>query len=307
MYSNILLLKSRKIFIFCVFIFATNSYSGEKAIKKISESYQFIFSEKDSILIDQLIEKTRASIKKIDHFFLNRKNFITTIYLVSSEEEFISYLGNRMPEWAQAVALTSQNTVVIKKVSAEDVRQLPRILLHEIVHIKIANVVVTKSIPVWLHEGLAQYFSYEDFTFNDNITLSVALQTNRIISLDGLDSLNTFNTKKAQLGYLLAHSAGRFFVREYDEEKLYNLLQSLENYTFNEAFSLITNNDLIDFEFQWYEYLEENYKWYILFNFVNLYWIAGLVLFLFAYMRIKLRNRKKIKNWDDEEPLNNLV
>jgi hypothetical protein len=58
--------------------------------------------------------------------------------------------------------------------------------------------------------------------------------------------------------------------------------------------------DEIGFEIDWLDALEKKYRWMMLMNFENVMWvILVLALFLIMYF-IRLRNKRKLRQWEDE-------
>jgi len=127
------------------------------------------------------------------------------------------------------------------------------------------------------------------------------LLSNRITPLMQLDSMFSFQSNKAQLGYALARSAADFFVQQYGVEKLYDIINHLnQTPSLNKNFLAVTGKDFIDFEVKWYDYIDKEYKWFFLLNAENIVWVVLLILLGAAYLRIKLKNRKTQSSWKEE-------
>ena len=66
-------------------------------------------------------------------------------------------------------------------------------------------------------------------------------------------------------------------------------------------FKQTIGQDLENFEFQFYSYLQKRYRWMVLLQFKNLLWISFVVLVVIVFVTIKIRNRKLLKEWDEAE------
>ena len=183
---------------------------------------------------------------------------------------------------------------------------MPQVLLHELVHIYFGIISPQRRIPSWLHEGIAQYLSHESLTMDEQVFIANALFSEKIIPLMELDSLFSFQRNQARLGYALARSAVDFFVQQYGVDKLYDLVsQFTGSRSVNKNFLSVTGRDFIDFEIRWYNYIDKEYSWVLILNSENIIWSALILLFIIAFLRIKLKNRKILSSWKediDEDP-----
>jgi hypothetical protein len=75
---------------------------------------------------------------------------------------------------------------------------------------------------------------------------------------------------------------------------------------FDSVFQTVFGQDVLDLELAWYDYLEDEYRWRFLLDFETFLWIFILTLFLFVFLGIRLRNRRTLKRWDDEERLSSV-
>lgn len=311
------LLKRLKIFIFAIFIITflgCPQLFAAQTKKIVQQRYWFIYAERDSLLLKQLIKRLEKDIVLIEDFFQKRSSAVITIYITRSETEYYKYASRAAPEWSQAVAFPDKNLVVLKIISAQDIKESARILLHELVHINLAARLQGKQIPVWLNEGLAQYLSADLLTFDDKIILANALAAKKILSFSEIDSLQKFSPSKARLAYIQSKSAVEFFIGRYGLDKLQLLILNCSKYrSINEAFKKTVGYDTLDFEIFWYSDLKEHYGWMFILNLDNLLWIAMGTLAIVAILTIRYRNRKKMRLWkeaeaedDDQEPMDRL-
>ena len=302
------MLKMLKIIIFATFI-VTSIYPAKLnagQTKKIIEGrYCFIYTNDDSLLVNQLVEQLRQHIVSIETFFEKFSQSVITIYVTRSEQEYYKYASCTVPEWSQAVAFPYKNLVVLKIISAQDIKKSGQVLLHELVHINLAALLQKREIPVWLNEGLAEYLSGDLLSFDNKITLANALLAKKIIRFADIDSLHNFNSVKARLAYIQSKAAVEFFVSRYGLEGLQHLVHNIAKYhSLNDAFRKTTGADVLDFEILWYADLKERYSWMVILNFDNLLWIGMGLLAVIAIIFIRQRNKKKIQSWTQNEKMN---
>lgn len=265
------------------------------------DNYHFIYEEGDSIYVNKLVLKIKNQLLKIEDFFNYKPQSIITIILTRSDAEYDLYRKNTIPEWSQAVALTKEKIIILKIESAEAIKRSPEILLHELVHIFFENKTKYRKIPVWLHEGIAQYLSGYELTINDRIHLANALVSDNIISLTSMDTMFHFNQVKARLAYIESLTAIQFIVKKHGVEALKRIIHNMSNdMSVNQAFMTALGYDFIDFEIYWYEELSSQNRWLIILNFENLLWISIVLLAIMVIILIKLKNRRLQKSWEDE-------
>ena len=300
-----ILLNQTKIIKFAIFIilvfWSLDSYASEKKILSYNY-YNILYDETDSILVTKLLAQIKDPLERIENFFGYKPGSVITIYITKSDREYKKYSISRVPEWSQAVAYINERLIILKFASAEEIKKSPQILLHELTHIFISDRLSPDRIPTWLNEGLADYLSGDELTLQDKLLIANALTTRNIIELSSLDSLITFHRPQAQLAYAQALTAVQYCIKMHGEEKLRKLIKNLARYrSLNDAFLATVGYDFIDFEIDWYEDIYKQYRWLIVLNLENLIWISITVLAILAIITIKLRNRKKIRGWEETE------
>ena len=297
-----------KIIIFSAFIIlllgAVNTGASSKRVIKY-DNYHFFFEQGDSVFVATLVSKIARSLTDIEKFFSYRPQSVITILLTRSRTEYEAYARRGLPEWSQAVAFTREKLIILKIETAEELTRSPEILLHELVHIFVAERFPGVRLPVWLNEGIAQYLSGYKLSLDDRITIANALSVKKIMPLSEIDSLFDFSPMKARLAYLQSLAAVQFFVSEYGADALQQLIQNFaESRSLNESFSAAVGHDFIDFEIFWYEDLRSKNRWLILLNIDHIIWVIMGVLAIMAIIFVHFRNKRVMRSWEDEIPLN---
>ncbi|MFQ5708618.1 MAG: peptidase MA family metallohydrolase [bacterium] len=227
------------------------------------------------------------------------------VFLCPSEHIFNELTGKHIPDWGEGVADPVRNLIIIKSPSlANTFDTFHNLVLHELTHILVGQAVEhPEAIPRWFNEGIAVYFSKEQ-EFSGGKAISKALISNSLVPLDEIDDVLDFQKEKARLAYEESYSAILFLEEKFGYEALTQLIRGLKNQgTFNTLFLDSFGLDLIDFEWEWNQYVEKKYRWHFLLDFETYLWILILLLFLSVILAIKFRNRKTLKKWDEEERL----
>jgi len=220
----------------------------------------------------------------------------------------MSYFCNRITEWSQAIAIPNERMIVLKLSNSDQIREGPRILLHEIVHILTYDFLKGAPLPTWLNEGLAQYFSEGDLTLQQKIVLAQAIVENKMIDLMAMDTLFRFSTAKARLAYIEAQSAVDFLATQYGLPRLKKMLLFLRHrQTLNETFRKTYGFDFLDFEIQWNEYIYAHYRWLVLLKIEEWLFVLMALLFLVAVFAVYVRNKKKLRAMEEEEMSKDLM
>jgi hypothetical protein len=299
-----ILSETTKITIFTVLFLALflGSLHAEKKVYDFQDAYKIYYGQKDSLVVEKLLKKSANQITKIENFFGLKPKSDIHIYLTSSESEFQSYSADGFPEWAQAIAFVNRRIIIIRIATADEINRLPQVFLHELVHIFLGVKYSEKNIPTWLHEGIAQWLSNENLNVDEQVLIANALYSNKLTNLSSLDSMFVFSSNQARLGYALARSAVDYFNRQYDAKTLIEVLNVLaDNQSLDFAFKKATGRDFVDFEIGWYAFIDDQYKWMVLLNVPDLVWLLLVVLFFAAIIRIRLKNKKTIRSWPEDE------
>lgn len=142
------------------------------------------------------------------------------------------YDTTQAPGWMGGYFDTKDGKIRVPVRGAEGQERLLRtVLFHEYVHSLIHS--ITKSCPLWMHEGLAEYFSK-----------GPSQRVGQIIPLNYLEkSFSGLNGRGIQLAYIESHSAISYLMDRYRADRMKNLLVSLStgkdlNGAFTDSFQM---------------------------------------------------------------------
>ncbi|MBD3225389.1 MAG: hypothetical protein GF313_11700 [Caldithrix sp.] len=299
------LLNLPKVLIFALFIIiiigSLKSLQAEREQIVYRTNYKFVYDNQDELLVKTLIENLHGHVDRLEHFFGRKPHSMITIVIAKSDQVFQQFTPDHIPEWSQAVANWRKRYIVVRLDRPEAVKQLPRILTHELSHIFIVGNNLD-NIPTWLHEGIAKFVSNDPPSLTEKVALANAFSRNNVMQLSALDSMLAFNAAKARLAYTQSWTAVDYFVTQHGLTGMQRLIGNIGMYhSLNDAFINTVGYDFIDFEIRWYEHTANRYRWLILLNFEHILWILMGLLAILAIITVQIRNRKKLRQWQMDE------
>ncbi len=242
--------------------------------------------------------------KKMADFYGIQLQGQISVYLPSTRQQFRRLIGGRLPSWSGAVYISGRRMIVLKnpRWMTGDAR-IDRDLPHELSHVYFDSKFGARKLPLWFNEGLAEYLSGEEMTIQNGVTISNALLANKIMPLADIDSLLLFSASRARLAYLQSFTVIRYLHHQYLKNTAgwNSFLNLIDAAGFQPAVEEITGRDIIDFEIEWYRWLEDKYRWFVVFNFENLIWVGMVIVLAGALYAIRYRNRKILARWEREE------
>ncbi len=267
-------------------------------------SYRVEFSsgdEKHAERIMAILEETTATI--MQDLALNATPRVRVI-LTASEMQYNVLTEDSVPVWAQGVAASSsgQTVIVLKspKWSGQEA-EFKGIVVHELAHAILAEAVQFQHIPRWFNEGLAVFYSNERRWISTS-AVSKALFTKTLIALEDIEHLNDYSEVKAQLAYQQSHLAVRFLLEQYGKDAMRAIIAGLrEEKHIDEIFSEAIGVEFWEFENQWLTHIEEKYRLNFLVDAQSYLWLGILFLTGAAFIMVRLRRRKILREWQYEE------
>lgn len=261
------------------------------------ELFKFTGNVPPEIKIDHLEKQFYRILQQLDSTSTSTDHHPIFILFYNKSEK--KQLGIHLPEWGGGGAIGTDTVVIpLDRVSAFYEQDLNKTILHELVHIAITRLFGKIRVPRWFHEGIAMSLSGE-ISIEDQILLSQALLTRKMLPLDNIDFVNRFDHWKARLAYSQSHAVVRFLIDIYGIDMIPELINaSRKTRRFEDAcvqtFGLTTKE--IENLFS-----KEMHKWYpliMLGSDFSLFWL--LVLFLSIIAWVVIRARKKIRKKEME-------
>ncbi|MEJ2635423.1 MAG: peptidase MA family metallohydrolase [Calditrichia bacterium] len=293
------------IYIFVGLLSSGNASADSGKVELRHENFKVVYAREDEYRALNIIKELQKHSPVCQNFFGAELQGLITIYLPSSKAEFTYLAGQKLPDWSAAVYVSSMKRIVLKRPewTLTDT-PLEKDLAHELSHVYLDERLGAQKVPLWFNEGIAEYLSGQRINIAEGVTLSNALFTKRITQLASIDSLLSFPASRARLAYLQSLSVILFLNSRYlqNQASWNRFMEAISAGTFDAALQNLTGMDKIDFEIKWYRWLQEKYRWFVIFNLENLIWVAMVVVLIGALYAIRYRNRRRLEQWEQEEP-----
>lgn len=208
---------------------------------------------------------------------------------------------NDLPRWGVAFAfMESQLVLVDAKRAANRWNSLEKTIPHELSHILLAQKVGSIAFPLWFVEGLAQWQAGQ-WSLVESWWLMDAVWTGRAPALGRITSGYPRDESPARDAYRISYAAYTFLFGNRTDELPMFLDQVVSSGSFDEAFADFWHEDLYAFYLRFHTSIQKRYSSRLLiFQSGPLFSIAA-VIFIIIFVRIKIRNRRKLKEMERSE------
>lgn len=237
------------------------------------------------------------------HVFRNlglRADLRITVYLASSGAEFDALTAGSVPDWGVGCALPSHRTIILRKVPGAP-QNLRETIFHEVSHLLLRSATGDRAVPTWFDEGVAMWNASE-WGWSQSYEMASAALWGSLIPLHDVDDVLTFASPKARLAYAESFSAVSHLVGLAGPDAIARLLTEMRaGQGFEEAFVRAVGATQEGFEARWRKEAQERFGPIALLSGSFDFWLVVTALFLAAYVATKLRNRRRVRQWEAEE------
>lgn len=194
-------------------------------LKKIEGSnfivkYYPALDSKISQYILQTLENTYHRV----YGFLSFENKYKTIVKIFDTSTFDKIIGNTS---SNIHATVINNKLLIKAPSVMIASgNLAGVISHEYIHL-LLHKIAKQKVPLWLNEGLAEFFSKNDLSVTEKRILQKAISTNTLFSFSELENDWNFSGEWLTLAYVQSYCLTSFIIDEFGVEKLIKIIQLL--------------------------------------------------------------------------------
>ena len=228
-----------------------------------------------------------------------------TIWFYQSQKEFSRATNAPIQDWAVGYAYPLSARIVIRDPpDLENKRMnLTRLVKHEITHVIFGLYIGQniKYVPRWFNEGLAMYEA-DEWTYGLHWIMLTGSLTDSLIPLYQLAEDFPLQKSRAHMAYAQSCSIVTFMIDEYGIESLRECIRLIaEGRGIDEAMASATGIDTFGLERRWSKYLKSRYKWISLLSSWVVLWGFIVSILLIAYWRRKVKNRRIIQQWEEEE------
>lgn len=223
------------------------------------------------------------------------------IHLVESIRVIEAEVGMNLPSWGIAFAFVDSRVMVVDVRRATSAwNSLERVVPHELSHLLAGQRIEGVQVPTWFLEGMAMWQARE-WSLLENWRLMDAVWTKRAPRLEGLIRGIPGEEKTARDAYRISY-AGFTYLFDKRMEDLPDFLGHVAHTgDFSRAFDSYWGEGQGAFYARFGEHITRKYSSrLLLFQPGPLFSIIA-VLFLFVFLKIRWRNRRKLKHMERVE------
>ena len=223
------------------------------------------------------------------------------VYLIGDMAAFEAAQGIRLPTWGVAFAFMDNQLMLV------DVRRatktwdgLDHIIPHELSHLLVAQRSAGVLMPLWFIEGLALWQARE-WSMLENWRLMEAVWGNRAPMLMQIQGNMPAAENRARDAYRVSYSA---ITERFDKEiaMVPSFLDELERRgDFATAFESYWDESEVEYSTRFAAALDRKYKSRLLLFQAGPLFSLMSVVFVFIYLRVHWRSRRKLKQMEDDE------
>lgn len=208
-----------------------------------------------------------------------------------------------VPPWVTGYALSEQGIVVLlpERVPTYPDTSLEDLLRHEVAHVLVARAAGGHPLPRWFHEGMAMITSLS-WGFDDHSRLSLALLTDRPVSMAGLDPLFGSGQSEVNRAYAISGSFVRDLVNRHGPRAAPKILAGVaRGLSFQDAFRAATGISLEDAESSFWDRQTFWYRWVPVLTSSATLWLGITLLAVWAIRRRRKRDAALRRIWEEED------
>jgi hypothetical protein len=217
------------------------------------------------------------------------------VYLIADMPAQRDKLGLHLPAWGVAFAFMEHQAMLVDVERAANAwNSLEKVIPHELSHLLVAQSVHEILLPRWFAEGLAMWQSGE-WSLLENWRLMEAVWGKKAPTLGQIAHVLPKDESSARNAYRVAYSGFAFLFDERFDQLPVFLQEVKQKRDFSEAFASFFAEDEYQYYARFDEHIRRKYSSrLLLFQTGPLFTIVA-VLFLLVFVRIKLRNRRKLR------------
>lgn len=241
-----------------------------------------------------------------DDIFVFQKNvgiypqLIVPIRIATDQEEYQSWTAQGgILEFSQAFYDRRSGTIFLRHPSElKSLSALRKILLHEYIHLFVDY--YWQDAPLWFSEGMAVYFS-NDLSFERELNYA----KNFLLGNSRTLLQMSFSYPKNQIEWESFYAKSALAVKYLhlkNRNEFYRLWDFAEKGdSFHSAFTKAFLMKVSEFSFFFESYIKARFRMEILLASTGIIWSILPLVLIIGFIRKKIRNRKKLKEWEFEE------
>jgi hypothetical protein len=285
------------------------------AVQSNLEGYQVIKSPDGMFVVfyPPRFEKTAREVEKLigesaekiaGELGLEKATPIKVI-LASDAKTYAPLHGGKIPEWGIAFSDVDEQVLGINvDLVARSPRSFSTVVRHELSHLLLAQRVHGARLPTWFMEGLAMMQAGE-WDLSDEWRLMTMAAGRDVPYLEELRGPFPRSASRASLYYGLSYLAVEDLFRDRPGALMTLTAFIRDTGDFESAFASTFGMSTYDFAGRLYVEIDRRYKVPGTILNASPYWLGAAFFFVAVYSVKRVRNRRKLERWEEEEAREN--
>jgi len=224
--------------------------------------------------------------------------------LASSASEFRRLTSGQLPHWSAACALPHADLIILRRSPGED-RELLRTARHEMAHILVHRA-APGEVPLWFDEGVAMWAAGE-WRLSQSAEVFLAVLGGGLLSLGEIEGILRLPAGRARLAYTQSFLVATYLIHLGGPGAVAAMMDEMSaGASFDLALYRLTGMTPGEFEEACTAYVRGRYRLGAIFLAPEMIWIHLCLLFLAVYVAVRIRNRKTLRRWADQDATEDL-
>lgn len=224
------------------------------------------------------------------------------VVICGTAQEFRRHAGGFARPHVNGIASPNEGMIWVKApYLLENPGDYPGVLRHELVHVLLARNTDTGRLPRWLNEGLAMMLAKEH-RWNSAFRVGLMCIQGRLIPLRDLDLRLEEPGVELKFGDAYSQSLllTRFLLEQLDEDKLWDVVYSVQTMSFGDALRLHAGMSPPELYEAWVRSL---WKFALIASLLSGFGLFQLMalLTIVGYLRMRRRAQRILRQWEAEE------
>ncbi|GMV43036.1 MAG: hypothetical protein AMXMBFR64_47520 [Myxococcales bacterium] len=270
--------------------------------------FVFVFPDGARGAVEPLMERADRTLEQIGRR-LGALDVVTAgppfeVNVASNREDFFAAQPSKgLDTWVAGTAYPAQGLIILST-APDQFFSLPEIFRHEIAHVALYRAAGDRFMPRWLDEGLAILLAGETVAGRLEAAAGAAL-SGRLIPLADLERGFPAEDAAARLAYAESVLFLRYLQRHHAfDARLGDLLARVRGGSpFPVAFEATFGSPVAPLEAAFFEGLRDSSGWLALLSTTDLLWVAGALIIVYAWWRLRRRKRLKLQRMAIEDRL----
>ncbi len=229
------------------------------------------------------------------------------VVVTYTRDEFREATSGSLPDWGAGAAIPGTGTIVLLLGESSRSPRAMELISHEMAHIVLHRAVgANVRIPRWFDEGFAQWVS-GPMAFQSATRLALANLLGESIPLRELESLNLWDSNKAELAYAESFAAFIFLVGILPNKEPYGLIAQIAAAgDFDSGFESFTGMTMPQFYSEWARIGSKRYNWSLILADWRISFLIITLMFvvLGTIKLVRIRNAKRETEYDIDNEKN---